>query len=131
MYCVRKTPTRTDSDSTNICETSFWEIQCELKVAKKEKKACLLLIITILSHSEASGLTKIRHAGGAFGTPPPPPPQVTIVLAARADTSRSDLERKTNKNKLQHSPRGHTPRTATRKYKNETKTDYNTRHRSD
>ena len=31
MYCVRKTLTRIDSD-TNVSETSFWEIQCELKV---------------------------------------------------------------------------------------------------
>ena len=29
--------TRTESDITNVSETSFWEIQCELKVAKKEK----------------------------------------------------------------------------------------------
>ena len=31
VYCVRKSLTRTDSDS-------FWEIQSELKVAKKEKR---------------------------------------------------------------------------------------------
>ena len=30
--------TRTDSDRTNVSETSFWEIQCELKVGKKEKR---------------------------------------------------------------------------------------------
>ena len=39
VYCVRKTLTRTDSDSTNVNETSFWETQCELKVSKKEKRA--------------------------------------------------------------------------------------------
>ena len=33
VYCVRKTLTSTDSDSTNVNETSFWETQCELKVA--------------------------------------------------------------------------------------------------
>ena len=36
---LRKSLTRTDSDSRNVSETSFWEIQCELKVAKKEKRA--------------------------------------------------------------------------------------------
>ena len=30
--------TRTDSDRTNVSETSFWEIQCELKVGKEEKR---------------------------------------------------------------------------------------------
>ena len=101
MYCVRKTPTRTDSDSTNICETSFWEIQCELKVAKKEKKACLLLIITILSHSEASGLTKIRQAGGGVREKKK---KLSITLT-----------------------REQTPRAATRR-ENKTKTNYSTRH---
>ena len=38
VYCVRRTLTKTDSDSTNVNKTSFWEIQCELKVAKKEKR---------------------------------------------------------------------------------------------
>ena len=33
-HWLRKSLTRTDSDS----ETSFWEIQCELKVVKKEKR---------------------------------------------------------------------------------------------
>ena len=43
MYYVRKTLTRTDSDSRNVSETSFWETVCELKVAKKEKRGYLFL----------------------------------------------------------------------------------------
>ena len=37
MYCVRKSSTRTDSDITNVSETSFWEIQCELNSKEREK----------------------------------------------------------------------------------------------
>ena len=84
---LRKSLTRTDSDSRNVSETSFWEIQCELKVAKKEKRACLLLIITILSHSEASGLTKIRQAAGRSEEKTH---KIVYSAHARADTSRSD-----------------------------------------
>ena len=36
-----------------------------------------------------------------------------------------------NKNKLQHAPRGHSPRTATEKCTHKNKTDYNIRRRSD
>ena len=52
---------------------------------------------------------------------------MTIELAARAQRQGGKQKQKQNINKLQHSPRGHTPRTATRR-ENKTKTNYSTRH---
>ena len=51
MYFVLKTLIRTVSDSTNVNETSFWEIQCELTESSKEREKGLVVSIVMFTNS--------------------------------------------------------------------------------